>query len=423
MMKDQLFLFETATGVMRGTPRVTSYSWTTGLNDTEGTLRFECDLASVTLAGTAPWRVSAALVAGNGTVLAAGPIYARSVSIGAGKVSITAGSLWSMLKRRVWQAPGHEVLAQTGTRWAVLAMDGTVTSYRKTFTHRLDAIATAVIKDACGDLPGVSSWTLATGNATRTYDGLEVKTVADIVADFFRLQNPPLMRFDANANMDAMTVSWSQPTVLGVEDEGTVWHFNTAMRGVDIAWNLDEDAGGAANAVYEVSQQPSREGGQTATQASLFARHARSLSQTAPREIRLETVDSSHDNVVIPETLVSYATSAATAVPYLSMSAKLARSDAASASRIDTDAILPGDVVEVSTSNSFFGDVVFRGMVCEVAGDAQTVSLSIERGAWLPQESAGAPWGAAPVQTGRRRLSDRVKQLEEMMRQAAVKLR
>lgn len=422
-MNDAIYLYETATGNFLAKPRVTSYSWTTGLNDTEATINLECAAEDLSLALTEPWSVSVALVAGNGTVLAAGPIYTRSVDLGGGKVKLVAGSFWTLLKRRVWQSPGHEIMALTGTRSSLKTMDGSVTAYRKTFTYRLDAIATAVIKDVCSDLPGVSGWTLASGSATRTYDGLEVKTVADIVADFFRLQTPPLMRFDAVANVGTGAVKWAQPAVLGTTVTGNVWFFDASLPGVATEWSLAEDAGGAANAVYQASQQPTKEGGSSSPQQTLFARHARTLSATVPHEVRLESVDTSHGNVTVASTLESYAVSAATAVPYASMKLKLARSDVGTAAKIDTDSIVPGDVVEVGTASGFFGAAVFRGMVESISGDAAEVTLSVERGVWVPFEDAGTSWTLPPAQSAARGVVDRVKQLDALMRKTAVKLR
>lgn len=380
---DTLFIYRTADGAITGTPPASSYSFTATLNDSEGSISLETSTAELALADCQPWAHSLAVVTDAGRVLAAGPIYKRDIDNGAGTVTLSAGSLVSILKRRILvnRAKPPVAFSTTGA-YARIKTDGSVTTYQKTYRSTLAGIVLALIKDNADDLPGLSGIVVPSGTHTRTYDGLEMQTVADRLRDIFQTETPPTIAFDATLTPGDRRVTWT-PREITTATRRTFRLNADAPAGPIAAWTITEDAGNETNRSWQVSQIAAGKtgsGSQPEASTSMFARRDNTTyTTTTPPGILLESVNSSHDNVVNGATLAAYAKAEASAIPYVAMAVDLNRAPA-NRQGIPIDEIRLGDVLEIATERGFYGPSIFAGIITQISGDADHVfSLDVEK--------------------------------------------
>lgn len=364
---DRIAVFETMTGRIILQPAVSEYSWSDGINDAEGSIQVTTTTGEVSANVTKPWTHSLAVIDGDGFVLAAGPLYKRDIDMAAGKVTLTAGSFWSFLKKRIFQRDGHPILADNTHYW--IATDGTRTEWRQTYTSSLGGIACGLIRSQFRDLPGVDAFPYPSGTRTRTYDGLELQTVADLVRALFDDQNPPILRF-YGVLADGV-ITWAVD-ILGETRQPSRWVFDLdAEGGLLKASKVNEDAGSAISRSWFVSKPSS---GAPDGNMSLFAQATRPLAAGEPR---MSAADSSHSDVSDGNTADSYAAAAAYSTPYLALDVTVARNSVALAASA-SPSIRPGDVVVVSTSRGFYGPSTFAGRVVDLRGSRFELTLSLE---------------------------------------------
>lgn len=375
-MGDRIVLFDTMTGEPYGWPDVSGYSWTVGVNDTEGSVEFTTSTAATSAVNTRPWACSVAVLNAAGEVLAGGPIYKRDVDRDKGTVSITAGSFWSFLKKRIFQRDGHPILADNTHYW--ISTDGTITTYRQTYTSTLGGIACGIVRSQFRDLPGVALFPYPTGNHTRTYDGLELQTVADNVKKLFDDVNPPTVRFGLNFGRDEgrYAFEWTAD-ILGetVQPARHVFSLDSDI-GVITSVSVSDDAGAQVNRAWLVSKPPSGNG--TESNQSLFAQATRTLE---PGEPRMDTADSSHDGVTNGATLDGYAVALANSATAFDMDLTFARQAVTSSGHTTerVDDIKPGDIIVVTNRAGFYGPSTFAGVVQQIAGNQREARVTLGR--------------------------------------------
>ena len=372
MSQDRIAIFETTTGKILSWPTaVSAYSWSTGVNDTEGSLTVETNSLYVDEWQTTPWLRSLAIIDKYGVVQAAGPIYKRNVDLATGVVTLTAGSFWSLVKKRIFQREGRPVLADN-THYQIKT-DGSRTDWRQTFRGTLGGIAVDVLRSQFSDIPGVANFQRTQGgNQERTYDGIELQTVADLVSNLFQTQTPPMMRF--GARLDGMYVSYTCGVLGETVDPMTFAVSLDANAGVAFEAKVNEDAGGLVNQSWFVSRLDS----QQASQESMFAQATRALKAGEPR---LSSADSSHDKVSNGSTLDSYAAAVANSEPFHSFTLSIARGVTAGdlATSEVAEQVKTGDWVVLTTERSFWGPSTFAGRASTVAGDHEKLEVSVER--------------------------------------------
>lgn len=372
-MSDKVAIYETSTGQLVAWPNVTSYSWSTGLNDTEGSVQFETVANQVDAARTRPWQYSLAVVDSNGKVLAAGPIYKRDVNFAAGTVQVTAGSFWSLLKKRVW-VPNAGAVVGAG-QVADRVTDGSVTTYRQTYMSTMDGLAIGLARGQMRDFPGVTDarFPYPSGPHRRTYDGLEMQMVSDLIKNLFDDVNPATVRWDAT--FDGARFEWAAFPV--TDSAKQTWAFSLdGDSGLISEATSTEDYGNKANSCYQVSRIAKGNSDKT-PEASKFARYDAGTDGLP----RMAVVDSSHENVTVNSTLLGYAQAKATAVPYRSISVTIPKNMVNSRGNTSTicDEIRPGDWFVLTTTNSFYGETTFGGQVWSVSGDHDSLKVSVER--------------------------------------------
>lgn len=380
-MPDRLLIYETATGKTVTEPPALAYSWTAALNDNEGSITLQTTTAALRLGNCVPWGHSLAVISDAGRVLAAGPIYSRDIDNGAGTLELKAGSLMTIFKRRiVFNYASPPVPPSTGGAYRRIKTDGSVTTYQKTYKSTLAGIVLALAKDRGGDLPGLPAVVVPGGTHTRTYDGLELQTVADRMRDLFQTENPPTIAWEAT--LDGNIVKWT-PRQVTANTRQTIKFNADAVSGPIAEWTITEDAGNETFRSWQVSQiasQKKDDKGKAEAASSMFARRDNNAYTTAkPPGIVLESVNSSHDNITNGATLAAYAKTEAAGIPYFAIKAKFTRA-APNRQGVPVDIIRPGDVVEISTRRGFYGPSIFAGIVTELSGDeAENFAATIEK--------------------------------------------
>ena len=406
---DRLIIYETMTGLPVEAPRVESYSWSHGVNAHEGTVEFTTGTRYVQADSTAPWIYSLAIVNSAGRVLAAGPIYKRDVDFGTDTVTVTAGSFWSLLKKRVFQHSQRPILADNTHYW--IATDGTRTDWQQPFVSTLGGICLDLIRSQFADIPGVAGWSHVNGSHTRTYDGLELQTVADYAGKLFDDVNPPTVRFDPIYSGGAF--AWDM-RIVGETYTPRTFAFSLDT-GADVVteWKVSEDAGSAVNRAWLVSKPTSGNG--TQSNMSLFAQATRTLRAGEPR---MDTADSSHDGISNGATLDGYAEGAARSNAAYKLTVAMAR-HSVGAGGVTSDLaeeIRPGDTILLSTRTGFYGPSTFAGRVVSISGDHEAMRLDIDRVA----RTDGVDPSATPAAVGAQRpagdSASRIKELEAFVR-------
>ena len=395
-MSDQVFLFNTLSGtVIRRLTVATGYSRTTGLNDAEGSVTVDTTGAALTPAECEPWVTSLAVINDSGRVLAAGPIYKRDFDFSTGRITLTAGSLWSILKKRVFQKTGTPILADN--TYYTIATDGSRTDWRQTFTGKPSGIAMGLIRSQFGDLSGINEWVPPSGTNTRTYDGLSLQYVGDLVKNLFDTQNPPLLRF--GASFTGSSFLWTCEAI-GDDTEPNVFAFNIdAQGGALTAATVSEDAGSAVNRAWLASRLSSD------SNSSVFAQQVRAL---ASGEYRLDYVSTQYDDTS-GETLSGYASGYATSVPFQSVSFTLAHdANTSGGSSHLAENVQVGDWAVLSASSGFYAGSSWGGRVQSLTGNDKEISVSVERvtrfssidDASVPSNFVQMPSGGAAARLG-----------------------
>ena len=410
-MSDVILVYETMTGRAIATPAVSSYTWSTGINSTEGSISITTTATELPAHLSTPWKYSIAVVDEDGEALAAGPIFTRDADFATGKITIGAGGFWSLLKKRVFQRDGVPIVADNSHAW--IATDGSRADWRQTYNSSLGGIATGLIRSQFRDIPGVASFPYpeVTPPRTRTYDALELQAVADLVSNVFDDTNPPLIRFRP-VFADGV-VTWAADLLGETVQPSRIFFDLDADAGILDAATITEDAGSAVNQAWLVSKPSS---GAPSDNSSLFAQSTRALAAGEPR---LSVADSSHSDISDPATLDGYATALAYSTPYMSLDLHVAR-HRVTARRIgmgEPGPLRPGDTVVVSTMGGFYGPSTFAGRIVEIRGDHKDLAISVENvtrvdGAYQPAQPSAQiqrPAGAAV---------DRIKELEAFQRRA-----
>lgn len=413
-MVTQVVIYETVTGNIVATPPVISYSYTVGLNDDEGSITLETSTSELTYDMCQPWQHSLAVIDGE-SVIAAGFIYQRQIDYGQGRVTLTAAGLPSLFKKRMVLSYAAQPIGPTTTgATATYATDGSDGRFKLQLRSTLAGIAFALVKQMCGDLPGIPDIALPSGSHYREYDGLDMQTLADRLSDLYGVVGAPQIRWDAQFKTRD-SIIWAPVEV--TDANRLTWEFPLdALGGVVEEWSVSEDHATACNRAW-LSSSP--EGN---TNTALFARFDNNayLSQTPPGVALIE-IDTSHDNVSDPATLVSYARALATSQPYFTMNVKLARTDASDTfgQPFNYGTIRPGDLIRLTTARSFYGPVVFAGYIAQVSSDQDGhIALTVDRVSYKNAAGATNPEPALGTQTRSGGLIDRVKTLEAAARRA-----
>lgn len=414
-MTDRIYIYETCTGkFVREITAATAYSWTSGINDSEGSVTVETVGSAAPADECIPWRHTLAVVNDVTGTLAAGPLYKRDYDFSTGRLTLTAGSMWTLLKRVVWQKNGRPILADN-THYKIAA-DGSRTDWRTTYrAGSAGGLVLAIVKDQLPSLAGIDRISPDTGNAKQTtVDGLSLSYLADVIKPLFDDSEVPLVRFEGNAA--TFGLFWSVD-VLGEQLEPQTHVFNLdATGGALTSAKITEDYGSACNRAWLASRIPDDSVNQ------MFAMAAKPLEAG---DYRLDYVSTQYDNVAAG-TLDSYASTFANSAPFEQISLTVTHDsmprDGASS---QYEGIKAGDWVIITTEGGFYGTgwngrantVAWGGRVQTVGGNDKELTVNVERVTRtigrVPYEPV-QPVVAMPARTA----PERIKALEEYQRRA-----
>lgn len=415
---DTILVYNTATGKVLYQAKCTAYNFTTGIDAAEGSISITSTLRELPYYKIAPWQHSVAIVARGNRIKACGPIYRREMNPGAGTVTITAGGLMSIAKKRIVMSGTPVIAPNTAGNYKRVKTDGTVTTYQWKVKSTKAGLVLYLVKSFLGDLPGLGTLTIPSGTNERTYDGLEVQTVYDRINDIFSTQEPPHIAWDAIITTTAAgekTVRWTPRTIT---DTATVWRFNlSSPQSPVVEWKLTEDAASETNQCWEVSQLAQGKTGDDQGQTSMFAR-CDNNSFASRGGISLVGVDSSHDNVVNGQTLGYYAQAGANARPALTIDLTMQRGQPTewASGAFNADQIKVGEKISLTASQPGIGWNTFTGFISEISGDAEgKLSIKLDRvirQSGLQKDAGDVDENQAPSKD----LVARVRALEEYIR-------
>ena len=387
---DTVIVYLTETGTQISSPNVISYSYTAGINDNEGSITVTSSFEEIRYSQIVPWKHSIAIVSRYGTVKAAGPIYKTEVDMGAGTITLTAGSFMTLAKKRLVQGASPIIKENTAGNFTRIKTDGSVTSYQLTFNGSLSSIVIQLAEKYLGDIAHIAVTKLA-GTHKRTYDGLEMQTVADRISDVFKTQSAPLIVFDAvtTTNSSNRVIKWKPRVVLdnttssASKPSPASFTFSLSDPQSPIAeWKLTQDAAEQINRSWQVSQLASEkrdDNNKAEAATSMFARCDNLTGQTR-LGVMLEASDGTHDNVVNGATLGYYAQAAAKAAPALSIELTMHRGQPTEWTGFDVDQIKPGDLLKLTVQQRYLGWITYEGYVESISGNQDgTQSMSLTR--------------------------------------------
>lgn len=390
MYGDRVAIFETMTGRIVKWPAVSDVSFTQTINDEEGSLSVTTTRDEVNASESVPWKYSLALLNINDRVLAAGPIYKRSLSFDTGEVKLDAGSFWTFLKKRLWHA--RQEIARHGTTPLVLASEE-LTTYKQRYRSTMYGLAFGVVRSQLrGELPGVTdtNFPYPDGTHEREYDGRDVRTLAELVSDLFAVQHPPVIRWEARFSAASQIIEWRPEALKANDVDGTVnpathWLLLDSDKAVVSSAHMNEDAGSLVNDSLVASKQQTPDGtdGNAGQSKVLYARWT---ARPAGMPL-LQEADKSHDAVRQQGTVLGYAAGNATAQPYWSIEISLPRGEFTEYGLNNTvSSVRAGDWAALYSNEPFWGASTWFGRIEKVAGNLREVTISLERLQRKPDE-------------------------------------
>lgn len=384
MFGDRIAIYETLTGRVVKWPAVSDVSFTQTINDAEGSLTITTNRDEVAASESVPWKYSLAFINVSNRVLAAGPIYKRDLSFDTGEVTITAGSFWSFLKKRVWQ--GTLEVARSGALPLVFANEE-ISVYKQKYRSTLYGIAFGVVRSQLrGELPGVTddNFPYPEGTNEREWDGRDCKTVAECVAEVFNVQNPPVIRWEARFYPESQSVEWkpealTADNVSGTTTPATHWLLLDSDKDVIIGATMNEDAGSLVNDSFIVSKQQQTENTSNGSANLNIVGYAR-WADVPNGWPRLQEADKSHDGVSNGSTRLAYAQGNATAQQSWSISLTISRGQSSAYGLHQSGHnIRAGDWVAIFSNEPFYGASTWMGRAEKVSGNLNDVTVSVER--------------------------------------------
>lgn len=241
---------------------------------------------------TRPGRYSWALLYGDHLVQA-GPVWTYDFAEDTRELEVSCGGLFSLFARRVTRNPnGHTAIVDPSE-------DLTYTGLS------LRGIMRQLVADNLAqtyyDIPSLLLPEAETGDATRTYYGYDLKSIADNMNDLSNVINGPEFDFAPELSDDGSKIQWRLNIggpLLGDQSSAAVWDYGTEQAPVD---SITPDVDGSAAPCSRVWVKG--EGSERA----LLTGFAEDLTWQQQGYPATDYVDGDHTSATVQQTLEGYA--------------------------------------------------------------------------------------------------------------------
>lgn len=291
-----------------------------------------------------PWKHCAALI-DEANVIAAGPITRRKWS---GDISVSCGGGWTIFDKRL--VLNHALATAWHDGEVLLDEDNPSPEWLLEFAGlSYGGIGAGLIREALkwGPLL-VDGPDLESGTRERRYQGWDLATVADRLDDLANLQGGPMIRFVPYIRGDGhLRFRYETGAV------GAYYRMAETMQGYGvIVEDVDEDGGSMATDSFALGGRDDD---------IVLAARSSSAALTDGGWPVMQVADKSHTSVSRLDTLKGYTDQLVADGATVPESTKL---------RVRASAgVQPGDVIDLTTSNSFHGKREVMLHVASVSGD------------------------------------------------------
>lgn len=302
----QALIGDLRTGKITAVVPVTGATWQQVVN-AAGTISATVNTAAVEVAGLDLYHTAAPpraflCIQYDQTIIAGGPIWTAHANWSAGTLTLGAAGMWSMFDARML----IPVLAEPLTLGAAQAA---TTTYPTSANKSLGDIAAALVAQALahvgGNLPIVAPAAQGlTPGATRTYNGYDVASVGQRLAELTAVIGGPEVRFQPRyKSTDPTSVEWvmlvGSPAQPQFVQGGLDWTFDASVpKSMVSDIDVDISAKVMATRAWEVG------GG---TGVGVLLSQADSTALTSAGYPLTEFVDRTHNGVLVQADLDAYA--------------------------------------------------------------------------------------------------------------------